>query len=100
MSKLQLSTERPGKLCVAAYRVLTGDPTLLVRSCSQGLERRSVKKTIPGFDTISGGVDRTFARPFLSLIQTVLFFGSMLVARWFVRISMPGNSVRWARCFQ
>jgi hypothetical protein len=27
-------------------------------------------------------------------------FRSMLVARWLVRISMPGNSVRWARCFQ
>jgi hypothetical protein len=36
----------------------------------------------------------------LSLIQTVLFFGSMLVARWFLRISIPGNSVRCARCFQ
>jgi hypothetical protein len=39
-----LSTERPSKLCVATYRVLTSNTALLVRSCSQWQECRSVKE--------------------------------------------------------
>src|SRR5271165_3974491 len=52
-----LSTERPGKLCVATYRVLTGDTTLLVRSCSQGHEHRSINEAMPGLDTIPSSVN-------------------------------------------
>src|SRR5271165_2662119 len=52
-----LSTERPGKMRVTTYRVLTGDPPLLVGSSSQRHERRSIKEAMPGLDTIASGVN-------------------------------------------